>query len=160
MLLAACAVIFELCLAVVFWRLGRQRPSIAAKIAAVFIGLAGASSLGLATQGFFLFASGVLQVSELAATVFWLASGMFAIAVMLALRPSPAVATMPCIVIAALSFIYASIQRDTMTALVGAVLTACALVLWWSARRIARQPRAKASLGDDTQPVAAAERVQ
>jgi hypothetical protein len=138
MLLAACAVIFELCLAVVFWRLARQRPSIATKIAAVFIGLAGTASLGLATQGLFLFASAVLQLSELAATVFWLTSGVLAFAVMLALRPSPALATMPCIIIAAVSFTYASVQHDVMSVVVGAVLTLSALLIWLTARQIVR----------------------
>jgi hypothetical protein len=138
MLLVACAVIFELCLAAVCWRLARERPSISTKIAAVFIGLAGTASLGLATQGLFLFASGVLQASELAATMFWLTSGVLAFAVMLALRPSPAVATMPCTIIAAVAFTYASVEHDLMSAVVGAVLTLSALVIWSTVQKILR----------------------
>jgi hypothetical protein len=160
MLLAACAVIFELCLVAVLWRLARERPSVATQIASVFIGFAGAASLGLATQGFFLFASDVLQLSELAPTVFWLTAGVLAFGVMLALRPSPALATMPCIIIAALSFIYASVQHDVMGAVVGAVLTVSALLIWTSAGRIVRRPCAK-NVGRRSQRAnGAAERAQ
>src|SRR5689334_8459722 len=100
MLLVACAVIFELCLAAVLWRTARQRPSIATEISAVFIAFAAACSVGLATQGFFLSALGVLEASQLAATLFWLTSGAFAFAVALALRPSPFSASAPCMILA------------------------------------------------------------
>jgi hypothetical protein len=76
MLLVASAVIFELCLAAVLWRVSSQRPSIASEIASIFIGFAAACSIGLAAQGFFLFAAGILEASELVLTIFWLTSGI------------------------------------------------------------------------------------
>src|SRR3954469_20797928 len=100
MLLVAYAVLFELCLAVVFWRLSSQRPGLASKIASSFICFAGACCLGLATQGFFLLAVGILQVSDLARTVFWLSSGVLAFAVALAMKPAPLSASIPCLLVA------------------------------------------------------------
>src|SRR5437868_3061588 len=129
MLLVACAVVFELCLAIVLWRASRQRPSIVTEIASIFISLAAACSLGLAAQGFFLLAVKILHVSELAATVFWLISGVLAFAVALALKPSPASASIPCLVVAALSFIYSIFRQDEMAAVIGSVLLLSAIVV-------------------------------
>ena len=149
MLLVACAVVFELCLAAVLWRVASERPSVATEIASVFIGFAAACSLALSVQGFFLLGVNVLHVSELAPTVFWLTSGVLAFAVALALKPSPASATIPCIVVAALSFLYGSVRQDAMAAVVGAVLAVSAMVIWSSARRIVRRSRARVSCSDD-----------
>jgi hypothetical protein len=160
MLLAACALIFELSLAVVLWRLARQRPSIATKIASVFIGFAAAASLALAAQGLFLLGVNVLQASELAPTIFWLTSGVLAFVVVLALRPSPALATMPCIIIAALSFIYGGVQQEAMGAVVGAMLTVSAMVIWSSARRVIQGACAKGSRGDGGRPIGIRELAQ
>jgi hypothetical protein len=137
MLLVACAVIFELCLAAMLWRISRQRPSIAAEISAVFIALAGACAIGLATQGFFLCAVGVLEASQLAATLFWLTSGVFAFAVALALRPSPISASAPCMILALLFFSYGILGRHKMAVVVGSVLILLAIIVWSFARRIA-----------------------
>jgi hypothetical protein len=139
MLLVACAVVFELCLAAVLWRISRQRPSIATEISSIFIGFAGACSVGLATQGFFLFAVDALQVSQLAPTVFWLTSGAFAFAVALALKPSPASVSIPCMTLAALFLIYGILQHHAMAVIVGFVLTLSAIIVWSCARRIAPQ---------------------
>jgi hypothetical protein len=136
MLLVACAIVFELCLAAVLWRAARQRPSIATEISAVFIGFAGACCLGLATQGFFLFAVNVLQASELAPTIFWLASGAFAFAVALALKPSAASVSIPSAAIAALFLTYGILQQHGMAIAVGSVLTVSTLAVRSSARRV------------------------
>jgi hypothetical protein len=130
MLLVACAVVFELCLAAWLWRVSTRRPSVVTEIASVFIGLAATFSLGLAAQGFFLLAVDVLQVSELAPTVFWLTSGALAFAVALSLNPSPASTSIPCILIGALSLIYSVVRHDEMAAVVGAVLILTRIALW------------------------------
>src|SRR4051812_27066362 len=119
MLLVACAVIFELCLAVVLWRASSQRPSVATKVTSCFIGFAAACSFGLATQGFFLFAVDILQVAELPFTIFWLTAGLFGSAVVIALGPPPAVALAPFLLLALLSFSMSLVYRDAVTALVG-----------------------------------------
>jgi hypothetical protein len=137
MLLVACAVVFELCLAAVLWRISRQRPTVATEVSAVFIGFAGACSVGLATQGFFLFGVNILEASELAPTVFWLTSGALAFAVALALRPSPASVSLPCVVLATLAFSYSILQHDEMAAVVGSVLALSAIGVWGCARRVA-----------------------
>jgi hypothetical protein len=141
MLLVACAVVFELCLAVVLWRVSSQRPSLASEIASVFIGFAAACSIGLAAQGFFLLAVNVLQISELAPTVFWLTAGVLAFAVALALKPSRVSASMPCMIVAAVALIYSILRQDEMTAVVGAVLIVSAIAVWSCARRVARRPK-------------------
>jgi hypothetical protein len=144
MLLVACAVVFELCLAAVLWRISSRRPTIATQIASVFIGFAAACSIGLAAQGFFLLAVNLLQVSELAPTVFWLTAGVLAFAVALALKPSPASASIPCVIVAAVALIYSILGQDEMAAVVGAVLIVSAIAVWSCARRPAQ--RAKESL--------------
>jgi hypothetical protein len=137
MLLVACAVVFELCLAAALWRVSSQRPSLASDIASIFIAFAAACCLGLATQGFFLLAVDVLQASELAATFFWLTSGVLAFAVALALKPSAASVSMPCVVVAALALTFSIMRQDRMTAVVGALLILSAIAVWACARRVA-----------------------
>src|SRR2546423_12532676 len=149
MLLVACAVVFELCLATMLWRISSQRPSIVTEIASIFISFAAACSLGLAAQGFFLLAVNILHPSELAATIFWLISGLLAFGVALALKPSPASAAIPCLVVAALSFIYSILRRDEMAAVVGSVLILSAIVVWSCVRSIIPRPCAKMSRIDD-----------
>jgi len=124
---------------VVLWRVSSQRPSIASEIASVFIGFAAACSIGLAAQGFFLLAVNVLQVSELALTMFWLTAGALAFAVALALKPSPVSASLPCVIVAALALIYSILRHDEMAAVVGAVLIGSAIAVWSCARRMALQ---------------------
>jgi hypothetical protein len=137
MLLVACAVVFELCLAAALWRVSSQRPSLASEISSVFIAFAATCCLGLATQGFFLLAVDILQASELAATFFWLTSGVLAFAVALALKPSPASVSIPCLVVAALELAFSFVRQDKMTAAVGTVLILSAIVVWSCARRVA-----------------------
>ena len=139
MLLVACAVVFELCLAAALWRVSRQRPTLATEASSVFIGFAGACSVGLATQGFFLFAVNVLQASELAPTVFWLTSGAFAFAVALALKPSPLSVSLPGMALAVLSLGFSILRHDAMAAVVGSVLALSAIAVWACARRAAAQ---------------------
>lgn len=136
MLLVACAVIFELCLAVVLWRASSQRPSVTSEIASVFIAFAATCCLGLATQGFFLLAVDILQASELAPTLFWLTSGFLAFAVALALKPSPVSVSIPCLVVAALALVFSVARQDQMTAVVGSALILSALTVWSCARRM------------------------
>ena len=140
MLLVACAVVFELCLAAALWRASSQRPGLASEISSVFIAFAAACCLGLAAQGFFLLAVNVLQASELAATFFWLTSGMLAFAVALALKPSPASVSIPCLVVAGLAFTFSIVRQDRMTAVVGTVLILSALAVRSCARRVAPRP--------------------
>jgi hypothetical protein len=121
MLLAACAIVFELCLAVVLWRLSKQRPSIASNFASFFIGLAAACCLGLATQGFFLLADSVLELSELGPTLFWLTSGLLAVAVALALKPSPMLAAIPFLLIAWPALTLSILYREPIIGFVAAV---------------------------------------
>ena len=137
MLLVACAVIFELCLAVVLWRLSSQQPSVTSEIASVFIAFAATCCLGLATQGFFLLAVDILQASELAPTLFWLTSGFLAFAVALALKPSPASVSIPGLVVAALALIFSIVREDQMAAVVASVLILSAIAAWSCARRMA-----------------------
>ncbi len=159
MLLVACAVVFELCLAAVLWRLARERPSIASQIATVFIGFAGAFSLGLATQGFLLFAVGIIRLSELAPTMFWLTSGGLAFAVALALRPSPGCAALPSLIVAALAFGFGIVRQETLGAVIGAALVCSAGIMFWCARSIAR-PRAPEPCNKDGPRLGIAERAQ
>ncbi len=137
MLLVACAVVFELCLAAALWRASSQRPGIASEIASIFIAFAATCCFGLATQGFFLLAVNILQASELAATLFWLTSGVLAFAVALALKPSPASVSIPCMAVAALALLFSIVRQDEMTAVVGSVLILAAIAVWFSARRVA-----------------------
>jgi hypothetical protein len=136
MLLVACAVIFELCLAAVLWRISRQRPGIASEISAVFIAFAAACSIGLAVQGCFLYAVDVLQASELAQTLFWLTAGIFAFAVAFALRASPTSASLPCLTVAVLFLIYGIVTRNEMAVVVGSVLAVTAIIVCSFARRV------------------------
>ena len=137
MLLVACAVVFELCLAVLLWRVSSRRPSVATEIASFFIALAATCSTWPRRARFFSARSRRSASSELAPTVFWPTSGVLAFAVALSLNPSPASASIPCILIGALSLIYGVVQHDEMAAIVGAVLMLTGIALW-----SIRRPRA------------------
>jgi len=139
MVLIACALLFELCLAAVLWRVSSQRPTIATSIASFFICLAAACCIGLATQGLFLLAADVLQVSELPPTIFWLVSGLFAFAVALATKPSPVFVALPCLIVALCSFTFSFLRDDAMMAVVGLVLSSTALPVWYHAGRVRRR---------------------
>jgi len=133
--LALIVVLLELAIVIALWRVAKRSVPLVANSLAALIGFAAGCSIGLAAGAGFLFYAEPVNQAHLAYAVLWLLAGAMGFTVALAMSRSVLSSSVPCAILAGISFIYACFLDHELGLTVGGALAVTAIILW------ALQPR-------------------